>query len=627
MDQNSRQLYIPLLFGRIRLLLINTQTSTAEVGTLVEVSLDAAPPYYALSHCWTHQKTTTKIQMGDHSLVIGSELATCIHRLRELAFEPSLAEPIRYVWVDSICIDQGNATEQSSQVQQMGRIYSQSVRTLIWLGQCAPLWSGALSIIDRICYISSSQGYQDTEYQAKAYSPSDHVASGLPDWGSPLWSQLKAMLESGWFSRIWVVQEAVLSPQDPLIIVGSCMYPWHRLGQASAWLRRNGYIRLSQIPAELLNVDAICEIRSSALKWPLDALLSFTQIKFRATDQRDKVYSLLGLIERGQGLDLPHALRPDYQESVLAMYQRVAQFILTESRSLGLLSRTRGTGKSLSKLQRLYDYESLPSWVPDWSDFRVFNRDLRTSLSWIHYSNEGTVPRLGFPDHYSASAGLEAKIHPSQDISRLRISGIRVSKLAQVGPCNEGNLTRKDFQNVFPLLLADICNKAAPLLSRGRMFEWTNHLVRTTTADQHQLFGYGPEQCLRNGAACLLGMLRTDAHLASRIFKLGGKEPLTTLQRMSKGGKSEEFLLLASNYCFNRCFFITSCGRMGIGPSDASVGDDCAILLGGEVVYVIRQKQDDWIFVGESYVSGLMSGEAIQSCEKGVFQEEILDFV
>src|SRR4051812_20357384 len=108
-------------------------------------------------------------------------------------------------------------------------------------------------------------------------------------------------------------------------------------------MRRKGYLRLPHISQAILNVDTLYILRRSRVAWPLDALISMTQIKFHATDQRDKVYSLLALSAECQDpSNIPEALKPDYTISVEHTYQKVGRFLLERSCSLALLSRTRG---------------------------------------------------------------------------------------------------------------------------------------------------------------------------------------------------------------------------------------------------------------------------------------------
>jgi len=49
---------------------------------------------------------------------------------------------------------------------------------------------------------------------------------------------------------------------------------------------------------------------------------------------------------------------------------------------------------------------------------------------------------------------------------------------------------------------------------------------------------------------------------------------------------------------------------MGLGPHNAERGDKICILNGGQFPIILRQEYDSWLVVGESYVHGIMDGEA-----------------
>ncbi|KAF6514695.1 hypothetical protein HZS61_005829 [Fusarium oxysporum f. sp. conglutinans] len=62
---------------------------------------------------------------------------------------------------------------------------------------------------------------------------------------------------------------------------------------------------------------------------------------------------------------------------------------------------------------------------------------------------------------------------------------------------------------------------------------------------------------------------------------------------------------------FNRRFFRTEKGYMGLGPPDIQPGDAICLLLGGCVAYALRRSaHETWIYVGECYIHGIMDGEA-----------------
>ena len=54
--------------------------------------------------------------------------------------------------------------------------------------------------------------------------------------------------------------------------------------------------------------------------------------------------------------------------------------------------------------------------------------------------------------------------------------------------------------------------------------------------------------------------------------------------------------------------------RMGIVPAAAKVGDLVCVLLGGQVLYVLRSTDQYNLYeiVGECYIHGLMDGEAFE---------------
>ncbi|KAL8410422.1 hypothetical protein RB596_000195 [Gaeumannomyces avenae] len=620
----------------IRLLRINSDHLVQGVGLLEVVSLDAAPTFYALSHCWGTKPPSCNLQLGAETLAVRPDLAAGVARIRELAAEePALDPPLLYVWIDTICINQKDLQERSSQVQLMGEIYSLSAKTLIWLGPHLPTSSLAWQLLGRIYNVFRAQhpsAEQISDIPVQLYSDAYHAGTGLPNWHDEDWLHLKNLLDLDWFSRVWVIQEVVLSPRDPLLLHGEHTYPWHRLGWAVAWLRRNGYTRLPKVSDKALNIDTLYLLqrrRWSATTthpwWPLDALMCITQTKFRATDQRDKIYGLLGLAaESHEASGPPGPLRPNYSLSVAKTYQRVARFLLDRSGSLAMMTRTRRPAGPPSRFQLLQGQEELPSWTPDWGD--VVNSDFRVFLSWVYYSDVSRPTRLGYPEQYAASAGLPAAVHESADELILRASGIRADMVAQAVPFNPGNYTREVFSRRFAGSMARVCEAAFSF--PYDMVSWVKHLIKATTADQHHLVGRSWEQSVRDGSAYLKDLLQaSDTRKAPAINRFCSGKGTDLLEKLAAGGNAEKYEALARSYCFNRSFITTYNGRMGIGPSETEVGDTVSVILGGGVPYIIRRHgTDHWLFVGEAYVNGLMNGEAVKACQLSIIQEEKLDF-
>lgn len=88
----------------------------------------------------------------------------------------------------------------------------------------------------------------------------------------------------------------------------------------------------------------------------------------KATDPRDKVFSVLNLVAEDES-----PLLPDYKTPVAAVYTKVALHVFTTMRYLKLLTHCE-TGDwpcGNSHLRQNYRQSprvpDLPSWVPDWN--------------------------------------------------------------------------------------------------------------------------------------------------------------------------------------------------------------------------------------------------------------------
>ncbi|KAF5713700.1 het domain-containing protein [Fusarium globosum] len=292
---SSSSVYEALGQNTIRLLRLHNEASLNAIsGKLITVKIENAPAYHALSYCWGAEEHNIPIEINGGIINVGPNLYAAVKRLNDLTIEERRMNDmeVKWLWIDRICINQDDPLERNRQVQLMGSIFSMAKRTLIWLGTDFDGCSDAWDLVDQVFNVFNDE-YPNTRFLAdlpfRMYSEERHVTYGLPALESTLWKQLHRLLQRPWFTRVWVIQEVVLSPQDPLIIHGHRVYPWYRLGWVASWLRRSGYLRLSRVPNQMLNVDMISNIRRSGTLWSLDALLVSTSVKTHATDQRDKV--------------------------------------------------------------------------------------------------------------------------------------------------------------------------------------------------------------------------------------------------------------------------------------------------------------------------------------------------
>ncbi|KAI0543566.1 HET domain-containing protein [Xylaria curta] len=617
--------YSPLVANSIRLISFNV-TGGLSV-TLKTVNIDEVPPYFALSYAWDIQTKIIPIEVNRQRFSVSLSLADAILWLRRLIVDDfSLNDGVEWVWIDKICINQEDLSERSKQVQIMNLVYSQAIRTVIWLGPdgdaCSPAWH----LIDQI-YDIFRRGNPDAKFVAdipfRMYSDQHHASLGLPKWDDELWVNLRRLFELPWFTRTWIIQEVALSREDPILLHGRHRYPWHRLGWASSWLRRNGYLRLAQIPNMMHNVDTISNVRRSEARWRLDALLVTTSIKFYATDQRDKVYGLLGLAAESQNpTRIPKALLPSYELDVTDIYTKVARFFIQEYKSLSVLTRASGVSDDLSWTQRRHRLELLPSWVPNWCDYSVLEREVARFLSWLSHPNTAGAVTLEFPKHYNASCGLPVKLFKCSNPSILRLGGLKVDLVVNATPFENEKKCSGEHDGGSTFL--QLWKVALPLLLEGKpIADWIAPWIKTTTAEQHLICGRTPEQIFRDGVAYLYHVLSSEA--CHHSYLTDDKELTELLCDLSMGGDPEAYAALASNFCLGRKFIVTLAGRMGIGPTGTKPGDLVFVIFGGGVPYILRKQESGFLFVGESYIHGLMDGEAVKGWQRDELAEEILE--
>lgn len=674
----------------IRLLRFDNHTDAKTISVSLHIAhLDDAPPFFTLSYCWGSPEPCELILCNSNQqLSVTVNLAQAMRRLQRLSSEHLKGSDFvpELFWIDQICINQQDREERAEQVVLMGDIYTRSVRTLIWLGPVKRSSHPGWGLIDQVYGVFRSENPDAThmgDIKTQLYSPAQHAKRALPPLEDALWGHFRQILQAPWFRRVWVIQEVALSPQDPLILHGDVMYPWDRLGWASTWLRRNGFVRLSQVPSQLLNVDTISNLRRSSVKWTLPAILMATSGKFLATNPRDKIYGLLGLILES---DDP-ALKPNYERSVAQVYQGVTKMLIRRYRCLAILDRTVASLDGVEWFPPAPPEAALvPSWVPNWS--LLTEPTQPRYLSWATYHGGKGGAHLGFPANYKAAAGRPAEMIPCARIADalpnkpdgvaskmddngvLQLRGLRVDTVMSTSSVlhpftvqleHEAQLSRGmnlltlpirphfDCTTLFGrLVLALAYIFLKPLLLRYwnlathaceglEPVELIDAFIKCTTADLLSISGKSSQQIRKNGCAYLLtqlgvaqeqkGGLLASMHLPFSTNRLRRAPYLEALREGAEGGEPEAYASLARNYCLNRRFFVTADRRLGIGPKWAREGDLVCVLFGGGVPYVVRPRPGgQFEFIGESYVYGLMDGQAVDAWRTGHLQQEVFQF-
>lgn len=114
---------------------------------------------------------------------------TVFNALKELR----LPDKERLLWIDAICINQGNHGEKEQQIKMMDAIYQSGKIVIVWLGKATDQSECAFNFAEKLAIVEPSA------LESLCAEPST--------WQPPL----RAIMRNRWWSRVWIVQEIVLA--------------------------------------------------------------------------------------------------------------------------------------------------------------------------------------------------------------------------------------------------------------------------------------------------------------------------------------------------------------------------------------------------------------------------------
>ncbi|KAJ4324670.1 hypothetical protein N0V84_003794 [Fusarium piperis] len=239
----------------------------------------------------------------------------------------------RMIWVDAICINQGDVKERDAQVSKMSQIYTSCRSVYLYLG--AP---------------PTNQPYPLRRQLQLSDGKAPKMAGAV---------DLTSLLQYRYFSRIWVIQELILSRQAVF-----------QLGDVEFWMNSSTIKSLSsrysikweRTKAPWLEYLGQQKFLDQGLFKTLRAIS-----KSQCTDPRDKIFGVLALIENE--LSPKSGFQANYGLSCQHTFMGVFAHALLKMRKVDVLRNASGMefwGKSLS-------------WVPNW---------MSTSPDWIFKTPE-----------------------------------------------------------------------------------------------------------------------------------------------------------------------------------------------------------------------------------------------
>lgn len=137
---------------------------------------DILIPYEALSYVWGGTDTPYKIYVNSCVMGVTSNLYSALQHLR-------YQDQDRILWIDAICIDQGNEKERGHQVRQMAGIYKAAEQVIVWLGPSTEQLAVIMLAIERL-------QSESTKYTCRGWKVSDKR------WMS-IWSKMELARDVG----------------------------------------------------------------------------------------------------------------------------------------------------------------------------------------------------------------------------------------------------------------------------------------------------------------------------------------------------------------------------------------------------------------------------------------------
>ena len=626
--------------NEIRLLRPVSRFSNSLSFELIHVSLLSKPRYVALSYTWGPPGGTHTILLSGQHFAIRPNLDQALQQIHRSKLVDE------YLWIDAICINQNEneeaSNERSVQIMHMTQIYEQAASIIVWLGKPVNEANNRLAFTMMKDFESR---YRHVTEKGRPYRPwwwphrprtvgqdvADFLLTVLPAKDKKVfdvpgsgthnaWLGIIALWKSAWWTRTWVFQESTIPERYKTVyMAGVFVLPLSSKvrflcgEQETNW---NALHVTSMIASNILStpgidshflvsaknaIDRLIELRSQRIQHILRSFLELLQM-FRCTeclDPRDKVYAPLCLASD----DVRRCIRPDYNsKTVLDVYIDVVQYYLAQpGHELDFLGYALYQEEA-QVVQTPQGIKSvLPSWVPNFSA-RI---DIVPLPKILHVPEDLDRTRLTIYDKRGVPSNKEALIAayrplgdaPSRSFvqnNTLYASGVYVDVLIDI--------MREIGPNPEAIQAVAGCKWAIDPKHRYFTGESFGDAI-TRTAVLDLIYDERGRPSERGGKLDMAFLRRPRAELSLWDYRhqmnmRNAKHKASTLREMAL---SQKYHLL-------------------MVPNTAVAGDAIWALAGGQALYILRpmnRELNQYRFIGECYVHGLMDGEVVRRLHFG----------
>lgn len=640
-------IYRPLDSGsqEIRLLRLQPAPSfDAKIqGMLSYTSLHSPCEYEALSYRWGAVDFNAEIELEGQPFRITHNLEEALRHLRDETNE-------RTIWVDAICINQYDTEERNHQVTLMKKIYTQCTTDLAWLGpdpgseaheqaRASPAGdsnSPKTSSLIQGMELMKKMGEKDEdtledlnrdweEWQEEVYGSRSRVKK---DGRLVLLHKSQSVLDAVFrhpplWSRIWVMQELSCAPRV-VLVAGRSTLDWdivanflgdtpysdafHLVWSHGSLMRATSHtFERTQLIHHQRRISK--DVAEGNFKSTLMDVLA--RFKFgEATDPRDKIYGLLGLVSE------EHNIQVDYNKTVGQLFAEVCQYFIDSSGNLDIICQNPWQATDYGEDEHS-NSNKLPAWV---ADFTLKN------YSGIH----DRFAALLFAQRGIFSAGSEACEVPcrvSEEGLALQAKAVYIGSIANILQHDyheEKKMSRSYRSNLSESLgrewMALYFQKPSDIEHEAT---WASTLYAATGEPASQ--AYWRTLAMDCKAYPIQRLSNDDIAYDNALFAKIPLSPSSSTNSVDHSDATGSLSQMKSHRMMERnlkhwTFTVEANGLYCMIARGAQEGDVLAVLDGGKVPLILRpvdKDQSRLIVVGTAYVHGYMDGEALMAVEKG----------
>ncbi|MCJ1448216.1 MAG: hypothetical protein MMC23_008730 [Stictis urceolatum] len=574
----------------------------------------------------------------------------------------------RLLWIDALCIDQSDPHDKNLHIPFMKNVYEDARNVRIWLGAGNSAGKDALQRLRSITGQLLLCSYRGINL----WNLSDWRDMDLPPSEDDVWVALRSILTHPWWSRLWTLQEVVMakmmrkqsftevmsgtaqkkeeetgiSPERAqFVLYGDMSVAWSafeefaravRLCHLEYWvITGDRFITVDDKHA----FDCIEEVRTCQGSFLMDGgyglrlgtLLLGTKRRL-ATTPADMVIGQSALLDS----KAIKQLRLDSSLPAEKVFVAFGQYYVRQEPAECLLNHV-----ALKQAM-----PGLPSWCPnfasraetlslgsrwlgttkasDYHESQMYHAGFdpaQSSKYQIPHSKLGIGKRISnvcsfrsiYHNYYSTKDPRQVQL--VEGTSHIRLSGVEMDEVTDIVDC----IPVADFDEFLsPVSIhqtidwdkacLELVRRTLPPFRGREDFEDFEVYARTMTAN-HLLIRPSYDDLVfdKDGKVNFAKAYHDIKGLFQRSITTG-----KTLAENDLSLTSARFARMFLAVTRRRRFFVTRHGRIGIGPSDTEPGDKLCVIFYCPTPYLLRPVSNRYRLVGETYVHGLMYGEALK---------------